>query len=53
MLWSFSILDHADISSDAEMTAYGVGVMLVNIGMYAGAPALSAVLLARHLRRVF
>jgi len=36
---SLSILNHADIDSKAEMLGYGIGVILLNSGMYVGIPA--------------
>ena len=38
MLTSLSILDHVDIDSEQEMLGYGVSLILLNIGMYAGIP---------------
>ena len=39
MLATLSILNYADINSEAEMLGYGISVILLNIGMYAGIPA--------------
>ena len=36
---SFLNEDHADIDSESEMLGYGIGVILLNIGMYFVAPA--------------
>jgi hypothetical protein len=38
MLTSLSILDHVDIDSEQEMLGYGISLILLNIGMYAGIP---------------
>ncbi|MGD8708327.1 MAG: copper-binding protein [Nitrosopumilaceae archaeon] len=38
MLTSLSLLDHVDINSEKEMLGYGVSLILLNIGMYAGVP---------------
>ena len=40
MLSTLSILNHAEINSEEEMISYGVGIILLNIGMYFGAPAI-------------
>ncbi|HXV38061.1 MAG TPA: CFI-box-CTERM domain-containing protein, partial [Nitrosopumilaceae archaeon] len=40
MLMSFSILNHVDIDSEAEMLGYGIGIILMNVGMYFVAPAI-------------
>ena len=39
MLATLSILNHVDINSEAEMLGYGISIILLNIGMYAGIPA--------------
>lgn len=38
MLSSLSILEHVDIDSEQEMLGYGISLILLNIGMYAGIP---------------
>lgn len=40
MLSTLSILNHVDIDSEQEMLGYGIGIILLNIGMYFIAPAL-------------
>jgi hypothetical protein len=39
LLSSLSLLQYADIDSEAEMLGYGIGIILLNIGMYFVAPA--------------
>ena len=39
MLASLSILNYVDINSEQEMLGYGISLILLNIGMYAGIPA--------------
>ena len=39
MLTSLSLLNHVDIESEQEMLGYGISLILLNIGMYAGIPA--------------
>jgi hypothetical protein len=39
MIASLSILNHVDIDSDQEMLGYGISLIILNIGMYAGIPA--------------
>lgn len=39
MLASLSILNHVDIESEEEMLGYGISLILLNVGMYAGIPA--------------
>ncbi|NDF28841.1 MAG: hypothetical protein EB150_01330 [Nitrososphaeria archaeon] len=40
MLSTMSILNYADIHSEQQMMGYGIGVILLNIGMYFVAPAI-------------
>ncbi|MDC8437697.1 MAG: copper-binding protein [Candidatus Nitrosotenuis sp.] len=40
MLSSLSILSYADINSEQEMLGYGIGVILLNAGMYLAVPAI-------------
>ena len=40
MLASLSILNYVDINSEQEMLGYGISLILLNIGMYAGIPVL-------------
>jgi len=39
MLASLAILNYVDIDSEEEMLGYGIGIILLNIGMYFVAPA--------------
>jgi hypothetical protein len=40
ILTSIAILNYDDIYSEAEMLGYGIGIILLNIGMYFVAPAI-------------
>jgi hypothetical protein len=40
MLTSLAILNYVDIDSEHEMLGYGIGIILLNIGMYFVAPAI-------------
>ncbi|KEQ57327.1 Peptidyl-prolyl cis-trans isomerase protein [Marine Group I thaumarchaeote SCGC RSA3] len=40
MLSTLSILNYAEINSEQEMITYGVGIILMNVGMYFAAPAI-------------
>jgi len=40
MLSSLSILNYVDIDSESEMLSYGIGIILMNVGMYFAAPAI-------------
>jgi len=39
LLTSLTLLQHADINSEYDMLGYGIGIILLNIGMYFIAPA--------------
>ena len=40
MLSSLTLLNYADIDSEQEMLAYGIGIIAMNVGMYIAAPAM-------------
>jgi len=40
LLASLTLLQYADIDSESEMLGYGIGIILLNIGMYFVAPAI-------------
>ncbi len=40
MLSTLSILNFVEINSEAEMLSYGIGIVLMNVGMYFVAPAI-------------
>jgi len=49
LLASLTLLQYADIDSESEMLGYGIGIILLNIGMYFVAPA---VLLSVCIRKI-
>lgn len=38
LLTSLSILEHVDVDSESAILGYGIGIILLNIGMYFGVP---------------
>lgn len=50
LITTLSILNHVDIDSEAEMLGYGIGVILLNLGMYFVAPAFVLVKLSQKVR---
>ena len=40
MISSLSILNYLDMDSEAKVLGYGIGIILLNIGMYFVAPAI-------------
>ena len=51
MLASFSLLAHVTIDTEQEMLGYGIGVILLNIGMYFVAPAILFTAIKKKLRK--
>lgn len=50
MLSTLSVLSYADIDSESEMLGYGIGVMLLNIGMYFVMPAVIIVKARKYFK---
>lgn len=50
MLSTMSILNYASIDSEQEMMGYGIGVILLNIGMYFVAPAIVILKIKQKIR---
>ena len=51
MLTSFTILAHVPIDTEHEMLGYGIGVILLNVGMYFVAPAVLFTAIKKKLRK--
>jgi hypothetical protein len=51
MLTSLSILNHVNIDSEQEMVGYGIGIILMNIGMYIGIPVFGILKIYQFNRR--
>ena len=49
LLTSLTLLQYADIDSESEMLGYGIGVILLNIGMYFVAPAILIVTVRKRI----
>jgi len=50
LLTSLTLLNYVDIDSESEMLGYGIGIIMLNIGMYFVAPALLITKLIRSKR---
>lgn len=50
MLSTLSILNYVHIDSESEMLGYGIGIMLLNIGMYFVVPAIVIVKTRKHFK---
>ena len=51
MLASLSLLDRADAGSEEEVLGYGISIVLLNIGVYIGAPVFGSVTLYRSIQK--
>ena len=51
MLTSFSLLAHVPVDTEHEMLGYGIGVILLNIGMYFVVPAILFTAIKKKLRK--
>ena len=49
LLTSLTLLQYADIDSESEMLGYGIGVILLNIGMYFVAPAILIIKIKKRI----
>ena len=56
MLLTLSILNYVEINSEQDMLGYGIGIILLNLGMYLVIPALVIIKtkekLTMHTKRV-
>ncbi len=50
MLSTLSILNYVDINSESEMLGYGIGIILLNVGMYFVAPAIVIIQVRKYLK---
>ena len=50
MLTSLALLNYVDIDTEQEMLGYGIGVILLNIGMYFVAPAVVIIAIKSRIR---
>ena len=50
LLTSLAILNYVDIDTEQEMLGYGIGVILLNIGMYFVAPAIVIISLKKRFK---
>ncbi len=50
MLSSLSLLNYVDIDSEQEMLGYGISLILLNIGMYVGIPAIIIFKARKYIR---
>jgi len=51
MIATLSVLDYVDVDSEEELVGYGIGVILLNFGMYFAIPALIITKISRFSRK--
>ena len=51
LLTSLTLLQYADIDSESEMLGYGIGIILLNIGMYFVAPAVLIIGVKKNVKK--
>ena len=52
LLTSLTLLQFIDINSESEMLGYGIGIILLNIGMYLVAPVVITLKLVKKYRKI-
>jgi len=52
LLTSLALLQFTDIDSESEMLVYGIGIILLNVGMYLVAPAVVTLKLVKKYRKI-
>ena len=51
LLTSLTLLNYVEINSEEEMLGYGIGIILLNVGMYFVAPAVLIISLKKKLQK--
>ena len=51
MLTSLTLLNYVQVDTEEEMLGYGIGIILLNIGMYFVAPAAAIIAIKSKLRK--
>ena len=51
LLTSLTLLNYVDIDSEQEMLGYGIGIILLNVGMYFVAPAAAIIAIKNRIKR--
>ena len=50
LLSSLTLLNYVDVNSEQEMLGYGIGIILLNIGMYFVAPAAAIIVIKNRIK---
>ena len=51
LLTSLTLLNYVDVDTEEEMLGYGIGIILLNIGMYFVAPAAAIIVIKNRIKR--
>ena len=51
LLTSLTLLNYVDVETEEEMLGYGIGIILLNIGMYFVAPAAAIIAIKNRIKR--
>jgi len=51
LLTSLTLLNYVDIDTEEEMLGYGIGIILLNVGMYFVAPAILVISIKNKLKK--
>ena len=51
LLSSLSLLNYVDIDTESEMLGYGIGIIMLNVGIYFAAPAILLISVKRFLTK--
>ena len=51
LLTSLTLLNYVNVDSEEEMLGYGIGIILLNIGMYFVAPAAAIIVIKNRIKR--
>ena len=51
LLTSLTLLNYVDVDTEEEMLGYGIGIILLNVGMYFVAPAAAIIAIKNRLNR--
>jgi len=50
LLTSLTLLNYVDVDTEEEMLGYGIGIILLNIGMYFVAPAAAIIVIKNRIK---
>jgi hypothetical protein len=51
LLTSLTLLNYVDVDTEEEMLGYGIGIILLNVGMYFVAPAAAIIVIKNRIKR--